>query len=74
MMAIRDNPTRSCLLTVKQAAEMLAISRRTLERLMAGGEFPPPMKIGRSSRVPAQDVDAFLERLNQRRLSQGGTS
>lgn len=60
------------LLTLEQAAGLLAISKRTLERLIAGGEFSPPLKIGRSSRVASEDVDAYLDRLQKRRMPNGG--
>jgi excisionase family DNA binding protein len=60
------------LLTLEQAAGALAISKRTLERLIAGGEFPPPLKIGRSSRVSAEDLDGYLEYLQKRRTTNGG--
>jgi excisionase family DNA binding protein len=63
-------PSRVRLLTLEQAAQMLAISKRTLERLIAGGEFSPPLKIGRSSRVAAEDVESYLQRLQQRRNTQ----
>ena len=53
----------SCLVTLKQAAQRLGICRRTLERLIARGEFPSPLKIGRSSRVAVADVEAYVARL-----------
>jgi len=62
--------TRPRLLTLVQAAQVLAISKRTLERLIASGEFPHPLKIGRSSRVSAEDVDSYLQRLQERRPKQ----
>ena len=55
------------LLTRKEAAERLAISKRTLEREIARGKFPRPLKIGRSSRWPASDVLQYLERLSRER-------
>ncbi|MBA3848890.1 MAG: hypothetical protein C0502_02710 [Opitutus sp.] len=55
------------LLTLKQAAQRLAISRRTLERLIASGDFPAPLKIGRASRVPVGDVNAYQTRLIEAR-------
>lgn len=61
---------RARLLTLEQAAGILAISKRTLERLISGGEFPRPLKIGRSSRVTSEDVDGYLERLQQLRPAQ----
>ncbi len=62
--------TRARLLTLEQAAQVLAISKRTLERLIVSGEFPRPLKIGRSSRVSSEDVDNYLQRLQQRRPQQ----
>lgn len=59
------------LLTLKQAAQRLAISRRTLERLIASGDFPSPLKIGRSSRVPLSDLQIYFARLLQ---SRGGAA
>ena len=56
------------LLTLPQAVDLLAISKRTLERLIAGGQFPPPLKIGRASRVDQEDVMAFREKLRSRRV------
>lgn len=55
------------LLTINQAAARLAICRRTLLRLVAGGKFPAPVKIGRAARVPVSDVRAYLARLMQAR-------
>lgn len=57
------------LLTLKQAAQRLAISRRTLERLIASGQFPPPLKIGRSSRVAVDDVQTYIAQLVNGRAS-----
>ncbi|WP_438482562.1 helix-turn-helix transcriptional regulator [Oleiharenicola lentus] len=62
------------LLTLKAAASSLAISRRTLERLMASGTFPPPLKIGRASRVDPSDVATYLEKLRRERGDKQGAS
>lgn len=56
------------LITLEQAAQRLAISRRTLERLISAGEFPSPLKLGRASRVAMQDVEAFFAQLRSRRM------
>ena len=56
------------LITLKQAAQRLAISRRTLERLIAAGAFPSPLKIGRASRLAVQDIDDYCEQLRSRRI------
>lgn len=62
------------LLTLPQAAHTLTISKRTLERLIAAGDFPAPVKIGRSSRVPMADLAAYLERLCLERGTKPGLS
>jgi len=63
--AVLENPL---LITLEQAAQRLAISRRTLERLISAGEFPAPLKLGRASRVAVQDVEAFFAQLRSRRI------
>lgn len=62
------------LVTLKQASAALSISKRTLDRLIAGGSFPPPLKIGRASRVSLVDIASYLERLRQARGDKLGTS
>lgn len=60
---------RPILITMEQAAQRLAISRRTLERLIAAGEFPSPLKLGRASRLAVEDIDAYCAQLRSRRVS-----
>lgn len=55
------------LLTLKDAAGQLAICRRTLEREIARGRFPRPVKIGSGVRIPVGDLDVYLERLESER-------
>ena len=55
------------LLTLKQAAQRLSISKRTLDRLISAGKFPRPLKIGRASRVLRNDVEKFLAQLTGQR-------
>ena len=62
------------LLTLGEVALSLSVSKRTLERLIAGGAFPPPLKIGRSSRVPREDISSYLEQLRRQRGDKIGTS
>lgn len=68
------DPEGHLLLTLNQAAQSLAISKRTLERLIAGGTFPVPLKIGRSSRIPRDDIASYLEQLRRQRGDKVGTS
>ena len=67
-------PDGRLLLTLNQTALALAISKRTLERLIAGGAFPVPLKIGRSSRVPREDIADYLEQLRRQRGDKVGAS
>lgn len=57
------------LLTLPQAAQRLAICRRTLERMVARGEFPRPLRIAGATRVPASDVQSFIASLVAQRRS-----
>jgi predicted DNA-binding transcriptional regulator AlpA len=40
-------------------AERLCIGLSTLDRLMAAGKLPKPLRIGRSCRWPAAEIDAW---------------
>jgi len=68
------NSAGGMLLTLNQAALELAISRRTLSRLIVNGTFPSPLKIGRASRISREDLAAFLEKLCRERGDKLGTS
>lgn len=67
MINAKEQSAVGCLLTLQQAAQLLAVSKRTLERLIASGQFPAPMKIGRASRLAQDDVNGFLQRLRSKR-------
>ena len=51
------------LISVKEAAKLMAISRRTLERLVSAGDLPRPLKIGGCSRFRIKDVTGYIERM-----------
>ena len=55
------------LLTVKSVAGMLAISPRGVWRLVAGGELPAPVKVGRCTRFFEAEIEAFLNSLRNRK-------
>jgi predicted DNA-binding transcriptional regulator AlpA len=55
------------LIGLGKAAEMLDISLRELQRRIAAGEFPRPVKIGRLSKVLVEDVLSYIERLRSAR-------
>lgn len=58
---------RERLLTMADAARVLGISTRGLYRLVASGELPAPLKIGRASRMALTEIHAYIERLRARR-------
>ena len=55
------------LLDMKDAAARLSVSIRTIYRLVALGELAAPVKVGRASRMPASDLDRYIERLKSKR-------
>lgn len=58
------------LLTIEEAAGALTVTKRTLYRLIAAGAFPQPIALvppRGCMRVPASDVDAYIERQLRRR-------
>jgi excisionase family DNA binding protein len=58
-------PGEPLLLTVPQAARMLAIGRSLLYELIASGELEA-IHIGRCARVPLDALSAFVERQRAR--------
>ncbi len=61
------------LLTSSQVAEQLAVSVRTVERLVERGELVAT-RVGRSLRFTEADVAAFVERAREPRLREVGAS
>lgn len=63
------SPQLDQLLSVPAAAARLDISRRSLYRLIAAGQLPPPIKVGGSTKLCESDLVSYLEHLKaQRRL------
>ena len=63
----QEKRTLSRMLTLDDVAALLSVSRRTIERLIAGGDLPKPVKIGASSRMPEDDVQRYIERQMRKR-------
>ncbi len=59
--------SEAALWTVKEAAAYLGVACRTYYRLAAAGDAPKPVRLGGSSRVFADEVKAYIERLKRRR-------
>lgn len=50
-------------LTIEQVADRLQVSKQTVRRMVARGEFPKPEKLGTKARWPADVVPRwFAER------------
>ncbi len=56
------------LITVREAAQRLTVSRRTVARLLASRELPH-VRIGRAVRVREVDVAEFIRRHYRRRAA-----
>lgn len=56
----QTHPYPSELLTATDVIRLLKIGRRTLNRLLARGEFPPPIRIGRLLRWRPEIVHNWL--------------
>ncbi len=55
------------LISIRQLSGILAVSTRTIYRLVARGELAPPIQVGGSQRFFASDVAKYLKRLKQGR-------
>jgi excisionase family DNA binding protein len=55
------------LVTLDDAAAMLSISRRSAQSLIYSGELPS-VKVGRSRRIAAVDLQAYVARLRHKQL------
>lgn len=55
------------LISLDKVAELLDISEREVYRLIAAGELPRPVKIGRLSKLPLGEVLAYIEKLKSMR-------
>jgi excisionase family DNA binding protein len=55
------------LLRLDEVAGVLSVSVRSVHRLIAGGDLPRPVRVGGCSRLPLDEVHAYIEGLKQRR-------
>lgn len=55
------------LLGIKQVASMFDISQRAVWRLVAKGELPSPVKVGKLSKWFISDIDSIFEKLKSQR-------
>ena len=57
------------LMNKRDVARQLSVCERTLENLMKRGEFPPPLRLGKTVRWAKVVVDAWLEQQLQPQLA-----
>ena len=70
-MSITNDTHEPVLITVPEAARRLAIGRTLTYELIAARELPA-VRIGRAIRVPADAIDAFVDRrLSEERSAVG---
>ena len=56
------------LLNVRDVAQALGMSERTVWRLSAIGDIPPPIRIGRNVRWRRVTIEAWIEKKEARAL------
>jgi predicted DNA-binding transcriptional regulator AlpA len=59
--------TPPTLISMSTLTVMLQRSRASIYRDIARGDFPKPLKLGRSSRWPLADVEAYIANLSNDR-------
>jgi excisionase family DNA binding protein len=52
---------------LREFAETLDVTTRTVYRMIQNGLIPRPVKVGHSVRFPVSDVESYIERLKQSR-------
>lgn len=57
------------LLTTREVAALLSVSKRTVQRLTAEGRLPPPVYVGQIPRWRASELSSFIESLPRRPVS-----
>ena len=63
---------RRSYLSTREAAALLGLSERTLERYRVTGEGPEYMKFGRRVRYEQADLDGWADRRRRRSTSDDG--
>jgi excisionase family DNA binding protein len=61
-------------LTRKEAAAYLRLGESTLAKLFVSGDGPPAIKVGRSVRYAAGDLDAWMGSRRRRSTSDSGSA
>ena len=64
-----EEPTLNAetLISLHHAAKLMDISQRGLYRLIANGDIPKPVKVGRSSKLFRSDLKVYFDSLKANR-------
>lgn len=64
------NCTATALIDFKQLSQKVCMGRSRIYALIASGNFPPPVKIGTSSRWINPEIEAYIAKLAATRDSE----
>ena len=64
------NGTPTTLIDFKQLSQKVCMGRSRIYALIANGDFPPPVKIGTSSRWINPEIEAYIAQLAATRDSE----
>lgn len=56
------------LIPLPEVARRLACTVRTVWRMIAKGELPRPIKLGKCAALPASELEAFIHRIKEARF------
>lgn len=62
-----ENKLSDRFIGLRELAETLDVTTRTVYRMIQSGLIPKPVKVGHSVRFPVSDVESYIERLKQSR-------
>lgn len=63
-----EQSTNEQLISLPAAAAKLDVSLRSFYRLIAQGDLPPPVKVGRSSKMFQSDLSGYVQKLKAQRV------
>lgn len=58
---VNENPTTQVLADEKEVGQIVGFSRSKIRVMLAAGEFPKPLKLGRSVRWRIADVHRWID-------------
>lgn len=58
---VNENPTTQVLADVKEVGRIVGFSRSKVHVMLEAGEFPKPLKLGRSVRWRIADVHRWID-------------